>query len=252
MASLRSACGAPPRRRSNRDDARERGRVYPTIARGHGAGRLRSRFAVHANGDELKTCRECTPGIPSEPLNVIGIDDWAWRRNHRYGTIVCDLERRQPVGGPRTGHGASLARWASQSRCRCERSRRWYGGGGLRRRFAVADRGNRRGHPSYDPAAEAPHAAYAAKRCRACSLLEICAPRTTADGGQVAHWLERMIGEWHVVDRRHLNTLYVSPPRAPMCARQGWREITPASPDAPSGSPMAMPPPFDFSLSSSD
>lgn len=28
---------------------------------------------------------------------VIGIDDWAWRRNQRYGTIICDLERRQPV-----------------------------------------------------------------------------------------------------------------------------------------------------------
>ena len=35
--------------------------------------------------------------VPAEPLNVIGIDDWAWRRNHRYGTIVCDLERRRPV-----------------------------------------------------------------------------------------------------------------------------------------------------------
>ena len=34
---------------------------------------------------------------PGEPLNVIGIDDFAWRRNHRYGTIVCDLERRRPV-----------------------------------------------------------------------------------------------------------------------------------------------------------
>jgi transposase len=34
---------------------------------------------------------------PSDSLNVIGIDDWAWRRNHRYGTIVCDLERRRPV-----------------------------------------------------------------------------------------------------------------------------------------------------------
>src|SRR5215204_2459277 len=30
-------------------------------------------------------------------LNVVGIDDWAWRRNHRYGTIVCDLERRRIV-----------------------------------------------------------------------------------------------------------------------------------------------------------
>lgn len=34
---------------------------------------------------------------PSEPLRVIGIDDFAWRRNHRYGTIVCDLECRRPV-----------------------------------------------------------------------------------------------------------------------------------------------------------
>ena len=28
---------------------------------------------------------------------MIGIDDWAWRRNQRYGTIICDLERRRTI-----------------------------------------------------------------------------------------------------------------------------------------------------------
>jgi len=33
----------------------------------------------------------------TDPVVVAGIDDWAFRRNHRYGTIVCDLERRRIV-----------------------------------------------------------------------------------------------------------------------------------------------------------
>jgi transposase len=32
---------------------------------------------------------------PADPLRVIGIDDWAWRRNHRYASIVCNLEWRR-------------------------------------------------------------------------------------------------------------------------------------------------------------
>jgi transposase len=31
------------------------------------------------------------------PLRIIGTDDWAWRRGHRYGSIICDLERRRIV-----------------------------------------------------------------------------------------------------------------------------------------------------------
>ena len=34
---------------------------------------------------------------PTDPLRVIGIDDWAWRRNHRYASIICNLERRRVV-----------------------------------------------------------------------------------------------------------------------------------------------------------
>ena len=37
-------------------------------------------------------------GCPPFPAPVIvGIDDWAWKRNQRYGTIICDLERRRPI-----------------------------------------------------------------------------------------------------------------------------------------------------------
>jgi hypothetical protein len=54
-------------------------------------------------------------GSPSfAPPTVVGIDDWAWRRNQRYGTIICDLERHKTdrlAAGPRTGHGGGLALW---------------------------------------------------------------------------------------------------------------------------------------------
>ena len=32
---------------------------------------------------------------PQDDPRVVGIDDFAWKRGHRYGTIICDLERRR-------------------------------------------------------------------------------------------------------------------------------------------------------------
>jgi transposase len=39
--------------------------------------------------------RLATPAYP--PPHVVGIDDWSWRKGHRYGTIVVDLERGCPI-----------------------------------------------------------------------------------------------------------------------------------------------------------
>lgn len=48
---------------------------------------------------------------PFAAPNVIGIDDWAWRRNQRYGTIICDLERRRPITLLPDGEPATAQAW---------------------------------------------------------------------------------------------------------------------------------------------
>jgi transposase len=47
----------------------------------------------------------------TSPAEVIGVDDWAMRRNHRYGTIVCDLERRQVVALLPDRESATVQAW---------------------------------------------------------------------------------------------------------------------------------------------
>ena len=60
------------------------------------AGFARRLMLPVSNDTLLRVVRRRTR-VPSDSLRVIGIDDWAWRRNHRYGTIVCNLERRRVV-----------------------------------------------------------------------------------------------------------------------------------------------------------
>ncbi|MGO8918493.1 MAG: ISL3 family transposase [Stellaceae bacterium] len=47
------------------------------------------------------------------PPTVVGIDDWAWRRNQRYGTIICDLERRKSIALLPDRESATAQVWLS-------------------------------------------------------------------------------------------------------------------------------------------
>ena len=47
------------------------------------------------------------------PPTVIGIDDWAWRHNQRYGTIICDLERRRTIALLPDREPATAQAWLS-------------------------------------------------------------------------------------------------------------------------------------------
>ena len=64
---------------------------------GRPAADFARRMMLPVSNDTLLRVVRRRASIPSEPLAVIGIDDWAWRRNHRFGTIVCDLQRRRTV-----------------------------------------------------------------------------------------------------------------------------------------------------------
>jgi transposase len=47
------------------------------------------------------------------PPAIIGIDDWAWRRNQRYGTLICDLERRKTIALLPDREPATAQAWLS-------------------------------------------------------------------------------------------------------------------------------------------
>ncbi|CAH2605827.1 transposase (plasmid) [Rhodovastum atsumiense] len=64
---------------------------------GEPGARLAVRLAMPISGDTLLRLIRTAPLASHPPPRVIGIDDWAWRRGHRYGSIICDLERRRIV-----------------------------------------------------------------------------------------------------------------------------------------------------------
>ncbi|HET9643443.1 MAG TPA: ISL3 family transposase, partial [Burkholderiaceae bacterium] len=64
---------------------------------GEAAARLATSLGLHASADTmLRELRRASERKRPAP-RVVGIDDWAIRRGHHYGTIVVDLERREPI-----------------------------------------------------------------------------------------------------------------------------------------------------------
>jgi transposase len=78
---------------------------------GEAGARLASRMAITTSPDTLLRRVKGLRKEPAEPPRVVGIDDWAWRKGHRYGTIVVDLERSDVIDLLPDRDAESVAAW---------------------------------------------------------------------------------------------------------------------------------------------
>ncbi len=64
---------------------------------GRPAAVLARRLMLPVSKDTLLRAVRGHAAADSSRLHIVGIDDWAWKRGQRYGSIICDLERRRVV-----------------------------------------------------------------------------------------------------------------------------------------------------------
>lgn len=78
---------------------------------GEPGSRLAQKLAMPISGDTLLRMIRRAEFEPPKAPRVVGVDDWAWRKGQRYGTILCDLERGRVLDLLPDRNASSVAAW---------------------------------------------------------------------------------------------------------------------------------------------
>jgi len=78
---------------------------------GEAGARLSQDLRVPVSPDTMLRLLYRMELAPAVGLRVVGIDEWAWRKGVRYGTIMCDLESGRPVELLPEAQAETVARW---------------------------------------------------------------------------------------------------------------------------------------------